>query len=348
MIAAAVLPANNSVLVEDNRGGSTSVQYLDDRPTGAAIAAPAAATTATVASLTGVGTWTAGTVHVVFSYVTAVGGETLVGADYSFTSTAGVAIGGSGPIAETGAVGYRVYMSTVGGATDYLCPVTAANGTVIQCGPIQAFQIGTSFSIPTAVTSALALVPAVSTAFGTVATVPSLAPPQDFQTSWQPFANIGAINASATGTVGLIQLPTGFLNVFGRTIRIKGNIAATTNATPGTLTTNVNLHSVYGTTSITPFTAVSGTTTASAVVSCDFECIMTTTKTGTAGTLEAHGQVAYSLAGSAVATMAMDFIHAASSTIDLTKQDTLEVTLACATTATTATQLRQLTVELLA
>jgi hypothetical protein len=46
--------------------------------------------------------------------------------------------------------------------------------------------------------------------------------------------------------------------------------------------------------------------------------------------------------------MAMDFIHAASSTIDLTKQDTLEVTLACATTATTATQLRQLTVELLA
>ena len=84
----------------------------------------------------------------------------------------------------------------------------------------------------------------------------------------------------------------------------------------------------------------------SAVVSCEFLAIISTTATGTSGTLEAHGTVAFSLAGTAVGTLAMDFIHAASSAVDLTKQDTLEVTVTTATVAPTAGNLRQFTVEM--
>lgn len=341
MLQAAVLPTAGNVVIEDRRNPGI-VQYWTNVSTGAAIAAPSAATSATVASQTGVvGTWTAATTHVVFSYVDALGGETLTSADYSFTATVSLAIGGSGPAAATGAVGYRVYL----GSTAYLAPVTAANGTVIQCGPIAAFAIGTPFSIATATTSALATIPLVGTAFSGTQPGPSLVSPQPFRMTYQPLANIGAISAAATGTVGMVQIPAGWLNYIGRTIRIKGNIAATTNSTAGTLTVALNLWSVYGVTDITPFTAISGTTTGSAVVSCDFSIVMTTVVTGTSGKVECHGQVQYSLAGTAVATTSMDFIHTSSSTIDLTKQDCLEITVTCATTATTATTLRQLVIE---
>lgn len=341
MIQAAILPNSAIVVIDDQRGSGIS-QFWVNGPTGAAISAPSAATSATVASLTAVGTWTATTIHVQFTYVDAQGGETAASADYSFTATATVAIGGSGPAAATGAVGYRVYIGT----TAWLAPVTSANGTVIQCGPLAAFAIGTSFSIATATTSALAIVPGIGTAFACTP-IPTLNLPQPFRATWLPGTNQGTIASGTASTVGMVQLPAGYLNYIGRGVRLTGTIVATTNNTSGTLTLNALLHSVYGVTSITPFTAITTAQGASALsINLEFTIELTTSKVGATGTLEVHGRMFYNVAGTTgVGTISQDLIHAASSAIDLTKQDVLELTVTPTTTGTTALTLRQLFVE---
>ena len=74
---------------------------------------------------------------------------------------------------------------------------------------------------------------------------------------------------------------------------------------------------------------------------------MVTAATGATGTLECHGTVAYNIAGTAVGSLAMDSIQAVSSTLDLTKQNTLSIAHLNTTVGTTASQLRLLTVEVL-
>ena len=336
MIAAASLPGNGTVIIEDHRGGP--VQFYAARATGAAIAAPVQATSTTVTNGTAAGAWTAVTTHVRFTYVTATGGETLASADYTFTPTGALSIVGPGPAAATGAVGYRVYIST--SASGYLLPVNATNGTPIQCGPIAAFKIGTPFFSAVILTNTSAAVPGASTAFGTVANAASA-------TGAVATFPVG-VDATSGAILSSAPLPAGFLNTAGRTIRIKGTTSSATNSTPGTLTLALKLYSLYGVTSITAFTAVSGATTGSAVVNCNFEILMTTVGTGASGTVECHGTCIWNLAGSAVGTASMDLIAAVSGAIDLTKANTLDITVTAATTATTANILRQCTVEVLA
>lgn len=341
MLAAAVLPSNGSVLIQDNRG--LGMQFWQAKATGAAISAPAIATTSTVASLAATGTWAASTTHVRFTYVTATGGETLAGSDYTFTPTLNKAIGGTGPAAATGAVGYRVYIGT----TAWLAPVIAANGTVIQCGAIAAFQIGTSFSIATLTATGAALVPVVSSAWAT-SLQPTFEVLPPFQTISPPTTDVGTISAATATPLADVNLPLGFLNYLGRVVRLTGTAVITTNSATGTLTINLLLYSVYGVTSITPFTvACPSTAMGAAVVNCEFEILMNTTAVGATGTVECHGFVHFSLAGTAVGTLAMDFIHAASSTVDLTKQNTLEISITTATVVPTAGLVRQLVVEVL-
>ena len=345
MLQAAVLPTNGSVIIEDRRSPGV-LQWWKNLCAGAALAAPSIPLISQVASLVGiVGTWTAATTYVNFTYVDAEGGETVVSSQYSFTATASLAIGGSGPIASTGAVGYRVYMYTT--TTTVLCPVNSSTGTPVQCGPIAAFAIGTPFSIPTLTTTALAIAPGIGTAFVGVEPTPTLRPPQAFRASWQPLADQGIVATTATASVALVQLPAGYLNYVGRSVRLTGTVVATTNATSGTLALKLLLHSVYGVTSITPFTSITTAQGASALsINLEYTIEITVTKAGTAGTLECHGRMFYNVAGTTgVGTISMDLIHAASSTVDLTKQDCLEVTVTPTTTGTTALVGRQLEIE---
>lgn len=286
------------------------------------------------------------------TYVTASGGETTISTESASTATIATGSGTAtntisvtSPAAATGAVGYRLYMTAASGSTltEILYTPTCTASTLQTTLP-GVCAIGSTATI-TAIITGTATVPAISNAFITPSA--STSPLQSVPGSFPPFANIGVVAAAGTGTIGAINLPAGFLNSLGRTVQICGTGYATTNSTPGTLTLATKLFSVPGVTSITPFTAVSGTTTASAVVSYTFCTTWTTTATGATGTVEAHGWVDYNLAGTAVATGAMDLIIAASSTVDLTKQDQIDVTLAAATTATTATQLRQLTVQVI-
>lgn len=287
------------------------------------------------------------TYRVAATYVDAGGGETLISTDSASTSTIQTGTGATNTITVTsppalaGAVGWRLYVSAASGATGteiLYTPVCSASTSRI---PLQTtFVAGTvcnigSSATVTATVTGTAKVPATGSAY--IRTGESSG-------SFPPFTALGTIATTNTGTLGIINLPAGFLNSLGRSIEVCGNGNATNNATPGTLTLATTLASIPGVTSITPFTAVSGTTTASAVVSFNFCVTYTTAATGATGTLEAHGWVSYGLAGTAVGTLSQDIIVAVSSTVDLTKQDQLAITLTPTTAGITAGQLRQLSV----
>lgn len=355
MLSAAVLPPNVT-LVDNRTGGITTAANLPSSVT--PLASPTALTTATTANgmistaTTGGAIPATSTYRLAVTYVDIFGGETLISTDTASTST--IASGATStntitvtsPAAETGAVGYRVYMSAAAGAagSEILYPQgnAAITGTPSATSGIPAFAIGTPVTI-TAVITGTATVPSVNSAYaGATASTPTPS-----ISSYPPFASLASVAAAGTGVLGEVNLPVGFLNVLGRTLRIKGMYYATTNATPGTLTTKLTVASVPGVTSITPFSVVSGTTTASAVVSAVFEILVVTSAIGATGTLEVHGTVSYNLAGTAVSTPAQDIIIAVSSAINLTVQDQLQIAVTPTTTATTTTQLRQLTVEVL-
>lgn len=351
MLAAAVIPANGSVTIEDNRGSaSNGFTYWAYRATSGVIAAPSAATSSTVASQPGiVGTWTAITEHVLFTYVTATGGETLASSDFPFTATASVAIGGSGPAAATGAVGYRVYIGANATTTCYQVPTIAANGTILQAGPTACFAIGTPFSVATATTSAGNLIPNVSTAFGTVLSQPQANFPVPFPQFTGPYAVTGVVTAGTALELGRVPLPTGYLNFIGRTLRVTFD-AYYTPVSTATLIINVLIASVYGTTSTTIFTvttpASSGTT--AAVINGTIN--IKTAAVGTSGTVECHGNILY---GGATGTAGLlvaagDSVITVSSAIDLTKQDFMILQINSGTANLTQSQLRALRIEVLA
>lgn len=312
------------------------------------VSAPSAATSSTVASLTTTGTWTATTIHVLFTYVTADGGETLASSDYSFTATASKAIGGSGPAASTGAVGYRVYMGTNATSACYLTPVTSANGTVIQCGPIAAFQIGTNFSVATANVAA-PLIPNVSNAFPCgYEPTSSLALQQSFASVQGPFAVTGVVTAGTAVEWGKVQLPTGFLNAVNRAFRITLQGIYTPVST-ATVIITVAMGSVYTGTETTLYTvttpASSGTTASN--INCDIVGRVATS--GATGTIEVHG---YNIIGLATGTSelgaaSLDVAQTASSAIDLTAQDYIRVTINSGTANLTQSQLRTMIVEII-
>lgn len=353
IVTAAVLPSNGTVQIEDLMTGGT---WSLGGNSLTVLAAPSAATSATVASLTTVGTWTAVTEHVLFTYVNAIGGETLASADYSFTATVSVAIGGTGPAALAGAVGYRVYIGTNATTSCYMVPVTAANSLsgsagVLQCGPIAAFKIGTSFSVATATTNAGGNPPLVqSTAFGAAVPINYNADfmAQSFQTILGPFTATSTVTAGTAIEWGHVQLPTAFLNVLNRTVRLTLHGYYTPVST-ATLIITVAIASVYGVTTTTVFTvttpASSGTTAANINGYIDIK----TAAIGATGTVECHGILVY---GGATGTAGLlvsagDSVQAASSAIDLTKQDTIVISINSGTANLTTSQLRSLTVEVL-
>jgi hypothetical protein len=292
------------------------------------------------------GAYTAGA-----TYVTALGGETTLsvdtasGATVTVGSTATNTITITSPAAETGAVGWRPYLTAASGASlsEILYAsscVSASTGQIVLNGVC---AIGSS-AVITAIVTGTATVPSNNTAFPVASG--STSPLQNI-VSYPPFPDQGTVTTTTVQQLGAINLATGFLNTLGRHIHYHGTGYATTNATTGTLTFAIKLASVPGVTSITPFTAVSGTTTGSAVVNFTFDVDFTTEVIGASGKIEAHGTVCYNLAGTAVCTPAQDLIITNGSAIDLTKQDQVEFFLTPTTTGTTHLQLRQLTQQIL-
>lgn len=323
------------------------------------VSAPTALTTATAANGMITTATTGGTIpasstyRLAATYVTALGGETTISTDSASTATIATGSGTAtntitvtSPAAATGAVGWRLYNTAASGASlsGILYVSACASASTGQMVLNGVCAIGSSATI-TAIVTGTATVPAINSAFLTPGG--SSSPAQSI-VSYPPFTALGTLATTVVGTVGTVNFYPGFLNTLGRHIRLHGTAYGTTNGTGGTITTAITLASIPGVTSITPWTAVSGSIAASTLtVNSTFDVDLTTTAVGATGTLEAHGTVCYNLAGTAVCTPAQDLIIAASSTIDLTKQDQLAVTLKPTTAGLTAAQLRQFTVQVL-
>lgn len=315
------------------------------------VAPTALSTAAASAGLITTGT-TGGTIpasstyRLAVTYVDASGGETLISTDTASTSTIATGTGSTNtlvvtsPIAETGAVGYRLYVSAASGAAGSEILYTPTCSFYAQ-NPLQSvFVSGTVCPIGatatvTAIITGTATVPPVANAFARTSGT---------SLSYPPFAAGGTIATTATGTMGLVNFPTGYFNTLGRQVTYCGNANVTTNATTGTLTFASSMNSVPGVTSITPFTVTSGTTTASAQVPINFCVTYETAATGTTGTLWVHGWANFVLnsAANTTATSAADTIFAVSSTLDLTKATQIRFTFTPTTTGSTAFQLTQL------
>jgi hypothetical protein len=282
------------------------------------------------------------------TYVDAAGGETLISTDSASTATIATGSGTAtntisvtSPAAATGAIGWRLYMTAASGSAGaeiLYAPTSSTTSTPLQnvLAASTVLPIGATATIKAIITGT-ADVPASASAFPRLGGV---------SLDYPPFAALGTIASAATGTLGVVNFPAGYLNTLGRTLKVCGNGYATTNGTGGTVTLAQTLASVPGVTSITPFTAVSGTIAGSTIqLPINFCVTYTTAATGATGTLEAHGYVIYGVAGTAVGTVSNDFIFTVSSTVDLTKQNQLAVTISPTTAGLTAAQLRQLTIE---
>lgn len=278
------------------------------------------------------------------------GGETTLSVDTAGGATVTVGATATNTISVTspagctaanGAAGWRLYMTAASGASLSEILYSPTPSFYLSYPSQNIFVASTVMPI-----GATATISAIITGTATIPTVNTAYPRTlGASTSYPPFPALGTVAAAATGTLGTINFQAGLLNALGRQITICGNGYATTNSTAGTLTLATTLASIPGVTSITPFTAVSGSTAASAQADpFDFCITYTTAKTGTTGNLEAHGWVLYSLSGTAVGTPAVDIITAVSSNIDLTKQDQLAFTIKPTTTALTAAQLRQVSI----
>lgn len=338
------LPTNFSVSIQDLAGDGAV--WVNGPTSTTVLAVPATATSAVVASQAAItGTWAASTTHVVFAYVTAAGGITLTSVDYSFTATLNKAIGGTGPIAATGAVGYLVFMGT----TAWKVPVIAANGTVITCGSVLCFQIGTPFSVATATTSALATIPFQSTAFSGVKPVPfeDSGAAQEFQAISGPYAVTGLITAAgAVKELAGQNFPAGYFNYVNRAIEVE-LLGYYTPVSTAQLTFAVNLVSVLGTTSTTVITLTPAASSGTAASNFYLRLWIATATTGSTGTVECHGYVIWGLATGTpgLAVIFDDNIQVVSAAVDLTSQLYLQATLAATTANITTAQCRLLVIK---
>ena len=345
-LATPTVPLAASVRIFDQ----TTLQYYEYKGNSVSLlAAPSIPLITQVASTSTTGTWTAVTTYVKFVYVNAIGGLSAASSEYSFTATVGKAIGGTGPIAATGAVGYLVFIGTTTNV-NYQVAVTTSSGTPIRCGAFSAFKIGTSFSSVAITTSATALPPTLASASATLAMQPISAPNmiQPFQTVYPPFAAVATVTAGTASEVARFDTPTAFLDQIGRCIRITAWFSFTPGST-ATLIPLLKIQSVYGTTTTTVWTvttaATSGTTQSNGKIVIE----LVTAATGASGTLEAHGLMNYqSATGSAPAMLAVgDSVTAASGAINLAGQNTFVLQMNSGTANLTDVRVRSLIVEVL-
>ena len=316
------------------------------------IAAPTALTTATPGTGYITTAVTGGTLPTGAAYrlgatcVDASGGETTLSVDTAGTAVVTTGAGAlnsitvtspAGCTAALGAVGWRLYMTAASGGTlteILYSPTCTATQLQYVFPSATVCAIGSNATV-TAVITGTATVPPISSAF------PRGAGSAD---SFPPFTAQSTVASGTTQTLGVINLPAGFLNSLGRSFMVCGNGYVTTNGTGGTLGFSLKLASVPGVTAITPFTTTTAAVPASATQTPFDYCVtLTTAATGATGTVEAHGWLTYAptTATPQLGTTQIDNIFAVSSTVDLTKADQLSFTVLPTTVGLSAAQLRQ-------
>ena len=306
------------------------------------------------------------------TYMTITGGETAITSTQEATQTttgSGTStITATAPIAAAGAAGYRIWSTNASGVgngnatlTELLQPITttvcagafqvngpAGPGTGPWVCPIGTNAVLTSITTtaatvftpnipgsgPTVQNGGIAI-PAANTA-AYPAAIPEL------------IANLNATTALATitsaQTFASIPLAANVQNSAGKVIRITGHgVFTTSNA--GTITLAVTEGG------ITPISVAGSANTAASETGAQFsfDYYITTASTGTAGTLESHGQFCDQLSGTLSTAMVCtnDQNTAVSASIGLTTANTLAITFAVSGSGFSSATLRDAQVWLL-
>jgi len=177
--------------------------------------------------------------------------------------------------------------------------------------------------------------------------------PQPFQTSFGPFPAFGALTSGQIAVLGTVSLPTGYLNVIGRSIRVTGKIALTTLNTATLPYITIGLGWVGGLTAGAPVSvcalvpAAAGST---ATANQTFSCTITTNAVGATAIASAmtNGyELLVAAAGGALTGATIDTGTAAIGSLGFFAQDTLYITYTSTTNSTGGEQLLALNVETL-
>jgi hypothetical protein len=291
--------------------------------------APAAA--GTLGTATTGGSIATGTYRVGLTYVTAEGGETPIGTDSSSTQAVVGPTGtitGNAPAVQSGAVGYRIYVSAAAGAanSEVLQPLSTAvcAGAFVTAG-ITVCPFGANYTLTSLVSTGYAT-PAISGAPNTAGLVQLTSGPTTALTT-----------VTTAQTMASWTLPAGAMNLQGKRMHIHGQLMFSNGATTPAITLSVKIGS-----SITPVSVVgaaNANTNSNAPVNFDFT--IQTTTTGTSGADEAHGcftdTVAAAWSSGVASPVYCDGNAAASSTYDHTVANTLALNIAASAALTSVT-----------
>lgn len=364
--------------------GVGSLSYWYGAPGLTLITTPTALTTAATATLTTSTTGgtiaTATTPRFTVTAVDQFGGETSAAADAAATatlvdgagSTNSYTITAAGVPTGTGIVGYRVYVSASGGATqtetlepaaNLVCAAAPLSPLPGTCGAGAAILItalpATTAAGPPQGTSGAAT--ALSAAHTTVVAKQSGIPP-----TMLPFNDTAAPGyfpvtvtsattlAAGFDVMGELQYPAGFFNSLGSVYRICGGGVTTPSAATVAGTWNIrigpreNSAGTSGEHAIVPFGFVASNLWTAASNHFDFCTDITVSTTGTSGVLEGSGTsfctspaagVAPALSGCEAA------FNAASTATDLTLQGVVQVSYVQTAASWTVPQLRYLSIR---
>lgn len=353
----------SSVYLEDNRG-IVSRTWSMQPTTLTALATPATMTSATVVFTSTTGTWAATASYFCWTYVDALGGESPCSLTYTQTPTVNYTLTvPTPPAASTGAVGWRMYAGITSVALAYLLPIDSTHCTLTTLETVMpacsmssggtwsaAYLSTTSLSpLGLGVTATNNPVPQGHTTF---AYEPSGSIPSVFQTNYGPFGTttIASATASAVTPLGSFNLPPGYLNQIGRTVRVTGKIKATAGAS-STLGIFVGMAWPGGVTAGLPITVcnpVSGVVWATQpYTDVNFSCTMTTNAVGTTaiGSIQPESWFIASYAAGTVVPVAADASASAVGSLGLFAQDEFTVYITPLVAADTTVQLMSLHIE---
>ena len=365
--------AYSNVYIQDNRG--LTQRYWSMQPSTLTVIAPPAvlvssATAAGGVSFTAapVGTWGTSAYYFCITYVDALGGESGCSASYTITpGTTAYSLNIISPIASTGAVGWRAYGGITSTPLAYLLATSATNCTLTTLESVMpACAIGSNGVWPTlyvsttsqspvaqAVTNVNNPVPQSHTTFAYApsASASNIVP---FQTNYGPFSTstVASATASDLTILGSFNLPAGYLNVIGRTVRVSGKILLTAGAS-STLSVQLMVGWAGGLTAGLPLAvcnAVSGFVFATApYTDTNFSCTMTTNAVGATavGSIQPESMFMAGYATGTLIPVGTDTSNAAVGSLGLFAQDTFSVAIEPLVAADTTVRLLSLHIETL-
>ena len=332
------LTPSSQVSIKDDTGPA---RYWAMQPTTlTSLAVPTTLAAPTVVfAVAPVGTWAASAYYFCVTYVDGLGGEGPCSATYNQTPTVNYSATITSPAASAGAVGWRFYAGASYAAA-YLMPIAAANCTLTTLeSVVPACAIGSNgvWLAPPLTTTTMRpngqspsvnvyqTMPQGHTAFGYI---PIGGIPQPFQTHFGPFPSFGSTTTGQIDVLGTVNLPAGYLNAIGRTVRVSGKILGTTLNTAVVPTVVVGLGWVAGLTAgaTVPVCTMTGAAVGStATADIVFSCKLTTNATGTSGTIQPDGLMVIAPATGAALETVLDSSAAAIASLSLTTQNTLFV-----------------------